>query len=803
MRAPFGIGAALWLLAGIGACLALPGLPPWPWLALAFALGLRAWIHARRLRWIGPALLGFGLAGLQAAAALALQLPPALEGRELVLQGRVLGLPEVEARRTRFRLRVEGDAPAALRGRVLQLAWYDDFGSRAPGPRLRLRAGERWQVQARLRAPRGLRNPGGFDMERHALAQRIAASGYLRAPERARRLARGAGIDAWRDAMSRRIASAVRGDAARFVRALALGDTGGLGDDDWATLRANGLTHLIAISGFHVGLAAGGFALLARLAWWLWPALARRWPRAQAAGLAAVAGGAVYAAVAGFALPTVRTLLMIVVVVAGRLLRRHQGAAEALALAAMAMLLADPLAALAPGFWLSFAGVAWLLWCLPQATRRPLRDFLGAQGVATVALLPLTVVLFGQASLAGPLANLVAVPWWSLVVVPLALLGTAADALHAGWGGPAWRLSEQAFALAWPLFQALARAPLALWWLPEARWFALPLACAGAFWLLLPRGVPGRGLALLLWLPLLWPARGLPAAGEAEVLVVDVGQGLSVLVRTRRHALLYDMGPAVAEGFDAGERAVVPALRALGVRRLDVAMVSHGDNDHAGGLDAVRRALPVGALYGAPGDPLPATRDCRAGQQWRWDGVRLRVLHPGPYFPYLKNESSCVLRIETRHGAVLLAGDIGEVIERRLAREAPHALRADVVVVPHHGSRGSSTPAFVAASGARVALVSAGNGNRFGHPGADVVQRWRRAGAAVAGTPGSGALRVRLAAGGIQVQARRAAWPRLWDAARRAPAAACTGAARVAKGQRDTGMDCGEPTARGLSYRPD
>lgn len=799
MRAGFGVAAALSLLAGIGLCLALPTLPHWAWLALCFALGTRWWIAAPvRWRLFAPALLGFGLAGLHMASTLMQQLPVEMEGNEVALTGQVVGLPEIEARRTRFRLRLDADSPVSLRGRLVQLSWYDDYGSDRPGPRLALRAGERWHLRAKLRAPRGLRNPGGFDLERHALAQHIAATGYVRAPDTARRLARGQGIDAWRERVSRRIVARVPSEASRFVRALALGDTGGLRDGDWETLRANGLTHLIAISGFHVGLAAGGFALLARLAWWCWPPLSRRWPRVQATGVAAVLGGAVYAAVAGFALPTVRTLLMIVVVVAARLARRHQHASAALALAAIAMLLVDPLAALAPGFWLSFVGVAWLLWCLPQSTRRPVREFLGAQAVATVGLLPLTVVLFGQASLAGPVANLVAVPWWSLVVVPLALLGTALEALHTGFGTPLWMLSASAFDLSWPLFDALAKAPLALWWLPEARGFALPLACIGAFWLLLPRGVPGKSLALLLWLPLLWPSRDLPTYGEAELVVVDVGQGLSVVVRTARHALLYDMGPAVPEGFDAGERAVVPALHALGVRRLDVAMVSHGDNDHAGGLEAVRRALPIAALRGAPGDPLPVTRDCRAGQAWRWDGVRLRVLHPGAHFPYLANESSCVLRVETQHGAALLTGDIGEVIERRLAREHAADLRADVVVLPHHGSRGSSGFDFVAATGARLALVSAGHGNRYGHPAPEVVQRWQSAGARVLDTPNGGALRVRLGEDGLEVATRRTSHRRAWDAARLRDAAC---------GDTQTAMPptrCGAETPRGrLSYRPE
>lgn len=771
-RPLFGPAAALAILAGVGACLSLPALPPWPCFAFAFACGVGAWLHSERWRLAGALSLGFGLAGLHAAAGLAQQLPQALENQERMLSGRIVGLPQSEPRRTRFRMLVDASAemPPALRGKEVQLSWYDDFDATEPGPRTSLAAGARWRVRARLRAPRGLRNPGGFDSEAYALAQRVAATGYVREADRARPLSPPTGIDAWRERLSRRIAEQVPQASSKFVRALALGDTQALVDRDWEILRANGLTHLIAISGFHVGLVAGFFALIAGAIWRLHPGWARRLPRQHAAGAAAVAGALMYAAVAGFALPTMRTALMIAVVAAARWSRRPQRGAESLALAAIALLFADPLAVLAPGFWLSFAGVAWLLWCLPPlpgAVRRPIRDFFGAQAIATLGLLPLSATLFGQASLAGPLANLAAVPWWSLVVVPLSLLGLGAESLCEGAGAFFWRWAARAFDATWPWFEALADTGVAAYGLSEAAWYALPLASLGAFWLLLPRGTPAKPLALLLWLPLLWPQRGLPESGEAELTAIDVGQGLSVLVRTSEHALLYDMGPAVRDGYDAGERAVLPTLRALGVRRLDRVVVSHADNDHAGGWEAVRRSLPIADALAPEGSRVQRTRPCLAGAQWRWDGVRFRVLHPPPDFPYLGNEASCVLRIETAHGAALLTGDIGEVIERRLLRQAPADVRADVVWVAHHGSRGSSDPAFVAATGARYALVSAGYGNRFGHPNPGVAERWREAGAGVPTTFESGALQVRLTAHGITLTARRKQVPRLWDAVRR------------------------------------
>ncbi|QCO67425.2 DNA internalization-related competence protein ComEC/Rec2 [Luteimonas yindakuii] len=766
---PFGPVVAVALVAGALGTLMLPVVPGWlAWCAVA-AAGFAGWWYGGWWRGGGAFATGAALAGLHAVFALALQLPVALERADVPLTGRVVGLPEHDVDRTRFQFRVDRDRriPDALQGRLLRLAWYDGRDGE-PGARHALEAGSRWAFTARLRAPRGLRNPGWFDGEKHAFARRIAAVGYVRDREPVTQLRAGQGIDRWREQVAQRIDATVPSASSRYVRALALGDTRGLDEIDWETLRATGLTHLIAISGFHVGLVAGFFALLAGGLWRVWPALGRALPRPQAAVLAAFAAALFYAAVAGWALPTVRTVLMIGVAMAARLWRRPLGVADALALAGIAIVLVDPLSLLTAGFWLSFAGVAWLVWCLPDAQGKPLlASFLRAQWVATLGLLPLTVILFGQASLAGPFANLVAIPWWSLVVVPLSLLGTALEAAHAGWGAGSWRLAAWCFDLSWPLFERLAASGAALWWLPEARWFALPLAVLAAFWLLLPRGVPGKWLALLLWLPLLWPDRQLPDAGAAELIVLDVGQGLAVLVRTRHQSLLYDMGPAVPDGYDAGERVVLPALHALGARRLHALVASHADLDHAGGLPAVRRQFPDAALFAPEHAGIEGTAPCLAGAGWQVDGVTFRFLHPPLHFPDFRNEASCVLRVETMHGAVLLAGDIGAVVERELARADPVAVRADVVLAAHHGSGKSSDPLFVAATGARHALVSTGHGNRFGHPQAEAVVRWEEAGAQVHDTAAAGALRVRLDARGITVEERRASHPRLWDAAHR------------------------------------
>lgn len=769
------------LLAGVCAIVFAPMLVPRAVALVACAGGLLLWMAPRRLRWLGAALFGLGLAALHGHAGLATQLPPGSAPVDHALQGRVVSLPEHGGRSTRFRFQVDDDPamPEALRGRELAMAWSEPPGSAAPGSsgRLAVQAGQRWALTARVRPPRGLVNPGGYDAERQALLQRVAGNGQVRG--QARVLGLPQGLPAWRERMATAIAASVQGETSRFIQALALGDTRALSQADWDALRALGLTHLIAISGFHVGLVSGFAGLLAALAWRLLPGLGLYWPRPSAAAVAAVAGASLYAAAAGFALPTVRTVLMIAVVAAARCARRPASVGQSLALAALAVLLFDPLAVLAPGFWLSFAGVLWLIWCLPGQDEGWLRTFFSAQGVATLALLPLTVALFGQASRAGPLVNLLAIPLWSLVVVPLALIGTGLEALLAGAGRWPWQLAAWCFEASWWLFGFAARSELALWWLPVSSRWALLAALLGVFWLLLPRGVCGRIPALLLCLPLLWPARGGPQQGEVELLVIDVGQGLAVAVRTRGHALLYDAGPSADGGFDAGERVVVPALRALGEGRLDLLVLSHGDRDHAGGHEAVLRAFP-GTAVRAPRDAVRGGQPCADGQSWQWDGVTFRFLHPPADAPYTGNESSCVLRIETANGAILLAGDIEKKAEARLLQAAPALLRAEAVVVPHHGSRTSSSPAWVAAVAPRLAIVSAAHRNRYGHPRAEVVARWQAVGAELLNTADSGAVRIWLGREGLQVREQRVFERRWWDAAERARPAAILSAVKQA-----------------------
>lgn len=740
LRRPFTATlAAPALLLGVLAVQWLPGLPP-RWLSLLLLLPVAAmfWLLPR-WRWPLCVCVGVLWAMAVGAGAMDARLPRDLEGRDFVVTGRIDELPLVREDATRFAFEIDAATldgqPVRLRGKTM-VSWYDAAPPLAPC--------ERWRLLLRLKRPRGLLNPGTADGERMALQRRIVATGYVREDAGNAMLARGVCVDGVRAAIARGIAVRVRDPHdATLLQAFSVGDTRGLSQRDWEVARANGIPHLIAISGFHVGVAAIFGVWLAGALYLLWPGLALRLPRvqAQAAGALLVAG--IYSALAGFGLPTVRTLLMIAVVALARCSRRGGDGMHSLALALIAILAFDPLAVLAAGFWLSFTGVALLMLCL-QSRGRGLRAFLheltAGQILMTVSLLPLTLWFFGEASLVGALSNLVAVPFVSFVIVPCALLGMLCLGLCPPLAAPVLWLAAQLAHAQWWLLERMATWPGAHWYLPEVQPWALLLATLGALWLFLPRGVPLRALGLLLFLPLLWPPLPKPALGAFEAWTLDVGQGLSVLLRTRGHALLYDTGARYPSGFDLGEAAVLPAIHALGIDGLDALMVSHGDNDHAGGAAAVAAAFPAARRYaGEPARmPLPMA-PCATGQAWSWDGVRFRVLNPEPGAAGKGNDRSCVLLVEGAGGRLLLTGDISLKVEAAVAAQLGDG-PSPVLLVPHHGSKTSSGEDFIDAVDPPFAIVSAGWRNRFGHPKPEVMARYAEAGVPVLNTADSGAI---------------------------------------------------------------
>lgn len=698
------------------------------------------------------------------------RLDPAFEARDLMVTGVVTGLPVSLERGVRFEFDIE--SPAGLPARV-RLAWYGE-----PPPALV--PGERWQLAVRLRAPHGQANPGGFDYEAWLLERGIGATGSVRPRAANLRVGLRGGfadrIARVRNAISARFREVlgVR-PAAGVLAALAVGDQNAIAAEEWRLFQRTGVTHLMSISGLHVTLVSGLVALLVSFGWRRAPALALALPARKAAAAAAIAAAFAYTLLAGFGIPAQRTFFMVSVVALALWSGRVASPARVLALALLAVVVLDPWAPLAPGFWLSFGAVALILWTAVGwnvAEARPLQ-WVRVQWAITLGLAPAVLLLFHQVSLIGPLANALAIPLVSLVITPLALLAAVVP-LEALLHTAAW-LTE------WLLvfLEACASLPLALWQGAAPPGWSVVMAMAGVVWMLAPRGVPWRASGLALLAPAFLLPPPAPATGQAWVTVLDVGQGLAVLVRTSDHALLYDAGPAWGSGTDSGERVVLPVLAAQGVSRLDAMVLTHQDSDHVGGAQSVLQAIDVDRLLSSleaahPALGLAASRaPCVRGMAWTWDGVRFEFLHPAPRAllrtatrAMRSNDRSCVLRIEAGATSLLLTADIEQGAEAELLAQAASQLPASIVLVPHHGSRTSSSAAFIEAVRPAWAVVPVGHGNRFGHPAAEVVERWASAGARILRTDRHGAVHLRLGRDALSIDTERARRPRYWRPSR-------------------------------------
>lgn len=688
-------------------------------------------------------LAGVMWAWTHGALRLADDLPVHLEGQELLVRGHIASLPDSRAADPQFLFDVS--APRAGVPRRVRLAWY-----RAP---LRPQAGERWQLVVKLKRRNGFVNPGGFDFEGHLFREGIGAAGYVRDDSRNLRLESGSArhavtrIRAW---IALRMEQAVPATPMLGVlQGLAVGDAQKVTPAQWRVFAATGTTHLMAISGLHI-------TMLAALAAWFGGGIVR-WRNAQARGWTAMhgrviagAGAAIaYSILAGLSIPTQRTLIMLCMYFAMRWQRRELPVAHALGVALIAILLVDPFAPLAAGAWLSFGAVAIILLVTSGRLVQDgvVRGFVRIQTAITVGLAPLLLVAFGGVSLLSPLANAVAVPLFTLLVVPGVLAGALAAAVHPTVGALVLWVPAQLLDWIWTLFVWLAEQPLALWYVAQPSGSALTAMIIGAALLLLPGIWPTRAVGVLLCLPVLLNRPAVPAVGNFDLALLDVGQGLSVVVRTRSHVLVYDAGPSFRSGRDAAELALLPYLRHRGVRRLDRVVISHGDLDHSGGLRSLLASMPVQRLLAGPSvQPLPREATlCRSGQHWTWDGVLFEVLHP-PHVAYERdNDSSCVVRVQGLGGSAVLTGDIEAAAEAELQRRG--LARTDVVIVPHHGSRTSSSAALVAALQPRFALASVGYRNRWDLPKAEVVERWRAVGARTLTTAASGAIEIEFESG--------------------------------------------------------
>ncbi|HLB30567.1 MAG TPA: DNA internalization-related competence protein ComEC/Rec2 [Gammaproteobacteria bacterium] len=740
----------------------LPPLYPLLMPLLLLALAARRYPPVRWALWLGA---GFCWCLFRAGLLLDSRLDPALEGAPLTIEGKIEGLPVCRNNVCRFVLGTEKlshgvEDPPDYPERV-RISWYEDPPELLPG--------QHWRLRVKLKRPWGSMNPGGFDYEGWLFRQGIRATGYVIAHSDNRKLERTTpdSVAYLRHLITERMTALVHTPLpAALLPALAIGDSRRMEDQHWAVLNRTGATHLLVISGQHIALIAAMAFFLVRLLWARTGFLPEYLAAPRAAAIAALLVACVYAALAGFSVPTRRALIMTAAVLSEPLFFRRLSRSHVFCLALLLVTVLDPLDVLAPGFWLSFGAVGLILYGMSHriGVRGLWWRWGRTQFVVSLGLAPLLVVWFGQIPLIGLAANLIAVPWISLVTLPLTLGGVAflpMAELPAGfllWGAGVslewlWRLLE------W--FAAMGPGVLSV---PSASIIALISAMAGALVLLAPAGLPGRWLGAFCLLPLLSPGAPQLSEGEFSLTLLDVGQGLAVAIRTRNHLVLNDTGPRYSEQSNAGEEIILPWLRWTGESRIDLLFVSHGDADHSGGLPALLEGFDIGAVVSSIPGRVKHDRSlpCQTGQHWRLDGVDLEILSPDEGTLLRGNNASCVLKVGKGDRSALLPGDIERPVEQLLVRKQKARLAAAVLAAPHHGSASSSSRGFIEAVGARHVLISAGYRNRFGLPNQDIIARYRAAGTIPLSTVRSGAITLDFRAEGIGITEYRRAAGRFW-----------------------------------------
>src|SRR5450830_214899 len=775
---------------------------------------------------------GFAWGGLMAQHYLDDALAPAWEGRDVTVIGTIDGLPGQFERGVRFNFKVEqalaqgGEVPQ-LPSR-LALSWYSTAAGNAaidaapdtvaivPAPPAAalplIQPGERWQLTVRLKRAHGNANPHGFDYEVWMLERQLRATGSVRPdqqlPVKNQRLdafvwSPSSAVAYARNWLRARIVAALPGQPyAGVIVALVVGDQRAIERDDWTIFTRTGVGHLVAISGLHIAMVAGLFAALVSFLWrrsfFTGAQLPLLLPAPKVAVLAGLAAAFGYAVLAGWGIPAQRTFYMLAVVGLSYWAGRVTPISTIMALALAVVLLFDPWALLWPGFWLSFGTVTIILYAsagrvgnnalmeLPVASKaqrqrrfmawrtlwRKLRSGAYTQYSVTLGLLPLTMLLFGQYSLVSPLANGVAIPLMTLLVVPLSLLGSVLPAPLSLW---CLQLAHDLIAWLSIWLGWLSSQPFAVWYAPLPAPWMFAVALGGTLLLLAPRGWPVRWLGWFGWLPLLLNAPTAPPDGQMQVTALDVGQGMALLVETPHHRLLYDTGPSYGPsvGADAGSRAIMPYLLARGIDHLDVVVVSHSDSDHAGGLLSVLAGVKVDKVFSSM--PLdhrlvqasPNHQRCLAGQEWRWDGAEFRMLYPvQPLYDgdkWTSNARSCLLKVTLGKQAMLFPGDIEAVQEDQLVNSAAVTdLHASVLVAPHHGSGSSSTVPFLQAVKPQLVLFQMGYRNRFNHPKPEIVTRYQELGIRTLRSDDAGAITINFNRQTVDAETYRQSHVRYW-----------------------------------------
>jgi competence protein ComEC len=672
---------------------------------------------------------GFIWTYFNAQSVLTQQLPFSLEGEVLSSVGTIWSIPTCDEQGCQFEFKIESIEKefSWKSGSIVILYWHK--------PSILPQVGERWHLPIKLKRPHAYFNPGSFDNEKNLFHKKIIAKGnvvkkltfqkiedsiWTRSLHRIRNNLR----TRIKDALENRLFSGI-------IEALVTGLQSNISKEQWDILRQTGTSHLVAISGLHVGLLTGFIFQLVKVIGSFFPIRCLKRPIPFSAAIISLNVAILYALLAGFSVPTERAVIMISIVLFSIILKRKTSLWRNYCLTLGVVIFFDPLAVLAPGFWLSYGAVGIILYGMQgRMNANSLWWQWGrAQWVVFLGLIPFSVSLFEFVSLVSPIANLIAIPWVSFIVVPLALIGSFCHVLfNEHLGKKLLILCEYSLHLLWPILNFLSELPFSSLKFFSDSFFWILVAFLGVLWGLTPRGLPGKPLSIFCFLPLFLIKPSLLADKEARITVLDVGQGLSTIVETRHHTLIFDTGPKLSQHFNTGDQVVLPFLARHYITAVDLLLISHGDNDHAGSADAILKGIPVQHIMTS--EPAlfasfnPST--CVIGQQWEWDGVHFEILHPMSLFSKKRNDHACVLKVVAGLQSVLLTADIEAIAEQAMLKHNPaNKLSATVLLVPHHGSKSSSTKEFIQRVDPKFAIIPVGYRNAYGHPHATVLESYR------------------------------------------------------------------------------
>lgn len=750
------IALVLFFLAGILLVQQLTILPDVVWFPVAVVgLGVLA-----KLRWWRSFCFGFAILWAVAFASIRLngRLPEHLAGQDIKIQGYIADLPEHESNHVRFNINVS-EAAKQIPNK-LRLTWYY--------PDHPIKAGQEWVFTVRLKPPHGNLNPGGFDYERWLFVEGIGATGYVRPKPQPQLLDNGSSKTSlliWRQHIAEQLEQVLANSASlSMIKALTIGDGDSLTPQQWEVFRRTGTTHLMVISGSHIGLVAGlVYLLVIRL--WAWSGVLA-WSPQKIAAIVALVTAIFYAGLTGFSVPAQRSALMIAIAMIAIIQQRNTKPYNVLAVALCTILIVDPLVVLSAGFWLSFIAVSLIIYVIAGRLGKLgfVRGSIKINWVTSIGLAPLLLFFFQQVSMIAPLANLIAVPIISLIVVPVALLATLIMPVASSVAVKLFFIVDISLQGLWWILVKLAALPLSTVSHIQPSWWALAFAIPGILLLFAPKGMPSRYLGLIMLFPLMFSAPEKIALGTFKLSLLDVGQGLSAVIQTANHVLVYDTGAKFSSTSDSGQSVILPFLRNQAIDKINTLVISHGDNDHIGGVDSLLLSTTTEQLFTSVPQLLGrySPTQCKAGQSWSWDSIIFTVLSPPADHFLSENDNSCVLQIQTQQRTILLTGDIESEAESWLVETYKNKLKADILIAPHHGSQTSSTSTFLKAVKPNLVLVPAGYRNQFGHPHEEVLQRYKDLHVKWFNSADDGAIQLNVGKD-VKIESWRAAEGRYWN----------------------------------------